>query len=151
MERLNLPTYLFKIKSEGQRKFIFDSIRKKYVVLTPEEWVRQNFIQYLINEKKYPSSLIAIEMALTLNKLSKRTDIVLFDRQGNPVIIVECKSPKVKITQDTFDQIARYNMKLKVNYLIVTNGITHYCCRMDYEKNTYSFLKEIPDYEGMNC
>ncbi len=151
MERLNLPTYLFKIKSEGQRKFIFDSIRKKYVVLTPEEWVRQNFIQYLINEKKYPSSLIAIEMALTLNKLSKRTDIVLFDRQGNPVIIVECKSPKVKITQDTFDQIARYNMKLKVNYLIVTNGITHYCCRMDYEDNTYSFLKDIPDYEGMNC
>ncbi|GAG33027.1 unnamed protein product, partial [marine sediment metagenome] len=126
MEALNLPTYSFKIKSEGQRKYIFDGVRKKYIQLTPEEWVRQNFVQFLIQEKKYPESLISIEMFFKINKLMKRSDIVIFNKQGNPVVIVECKSPGVKISQDTFDQIARYNMKFKVDYLIVTNGINHY-------------------------
>jgi len=150
MEALNLPTYSFKIKSEGQRKYIFDGVRKKYIQLTPEEWVRQNFVQFLIQEKKYPESLISIEMFFKINKLMKRSDIVIFNKQGNPVVIVECKSPGVKISQDTFDQIASYNMKFKVDYLIVTNGINHYCCMMDSMKNKYTFINEIPTFEELN-
>ena len=150
MEALNLPTYSFKIKSEGQRKYIFDGVRKKYIQLTPEEWVRQNFVQFLIQEKKYPESLISIEMFFKINKLMKRSDIVIFNKQGNPVVIVECKSSRVKISQDTFDQIARYNMKFKVDYLIVTNGINHYCCMMDSMKNKYTFINEIPTFEELN-
>jgi type I site-specific restriction endonuclease len=146
MENLNLPNYSFKIKSELQRNLIFDSIRKKYVKLTPEEWVRQNFIQYLIREKNFPPGLMAVEMGVNINKLPQRSDIVLFNAQGNPLVIVECKAARIKINQATFDQVARYNMKLRVNYLIVTNGLRHYCCQMDYENNSYRFLPEVPDY-----
>ncbi len=121
-------------------------LRKKNVVLTPEEWVRQNFIQYLIIEKKYPKSLIAIEKQLKINNLSKRTDILVFDKTGLTNIIVECKAPTVKITQDAFDQIARYNLSLNSNYLIVTNGMQHYYCKMDYQLKKYNFLNDIPDY-----
>ncbi|CAM1367780.1 Restriction endonuclease subunit R (fragment) [Tenacibaculum soleae] len=117
------------------------------MVLTPEEWVRQHFVQYLIDEKKYPVSLIAIEKQLTINNLKKRTDIVIFSSDGMPDIIVECKAPKIKISQDTFDQIARYNLKLNANYLVVTNGLQHYFCKLDKENETYIFLKEIPDYQ----
>ncbi len=146
MTNLNLPTYSFKIKSKENILYIFDILRKKDVVLTPEEWVRQNYIQFLISEKKYPKSLIAIEKQLKVNNLIKRTDILIFDKNGLPYIIVECKSPKVKITQDVFDQIARYNLKLQAKYLIVTNGIQHFYCQMDHQQMKYDFLKEIPNY-----
>ncbi|MCK5639056.1 MAG: type I restriction enzyme HsdR N-terminal domain-containing protein [Flavobacteriaceae bacterium] len=146
MKKLNLPPYSFKIKSKENKLYIFDMLRKKNVVLTPEEWVRQNFIQYLIIEKKYPKSLIAIEKQLKINNLSKRTDILVFDKTGLTNIIVECKAPTVKITQDAFDQIARYNLSLNSNYLIVTNGMQHYYCKMDYQLKKYNFLNDIPDY-----
>jgi len=146
METLNLPSYSYKIKSSGQRNLIFDEIRKKYVQLTPEEWVRQHFVNYLVNFKNYPRSLIAVEMNLKLNKLNKRCDIVLFNNQGVARLIVECKSPSVKISGKVFDQIAVYNMKLSVSYLIITNGLTHFCCIMDTETKSYRFSSEIPDY-----
>ncbi|WBX70544.1 type I restriction enzyme HsdR N-terminal domain-containing protein [Tenacibaculum retecalamus] len=147
MQKLNLPNYTFKLKSNENKTLIFDKWRKKYLVLTPEEWVRQHFVQFLIDEKKYPVSLIALEKQLTINNLKKRTDIVIFSSDGTPNIIVECKAPKIKIAQDTFDQIARYNLKLDANYLIVTNGLQHYFCKLDKENETYIFLEDIPDYK----
>tara|TARA_B100000780_G_scaffold125884_1_gene88284 strand:- start:2941 stop:3387 length:447 start_codon:yes stop_codon:yes gene_type:complete len=147
MQDLNLPTYNFKLKSNENKTLIFDNIRKKYVVLTPEEWVRQHYIYFLIEEKGYPRSLIALEKQLVINNRKKRTDILIFNTSGNPQIIVECKAPSIKITQATFDQIARYNLKLKANYLIVTNGLDHYYCKMDFEKESYIFLTEIPNYK----
>ncbi len=147
MQLLNLPSYQFKLKQNGVRTQIFDVIRKKYVALTPEEWVRQNFLQYLIQEKKFPASLIAVEAGLKYNQLQKRMDVLVYDKQGSPHLIVECKAPEVKISQDVFDQIARYNMVFKVKYLIVTNGINHFCCLMDYTKNAYQYLEVIPDFE----
>ncbi len=146
MQKLNLPTYKFKLKSSENKTLIFDKLRKRYFVLTPEEWVRQHFIQFLVDEKKYPTSLIAIEKQLIINNRKKRTDILIFNTEGNHHIIVECKAPSIKITQDTFDQIARYNLKLKAEYLIVTNGLKHFYCKMDFENETYIFLKEIPVY-----
>ena len=147
MQKLNLPNYNFKLKSSENKTLIFDKLRKKYMVLTPEEWVRQHFVSFLIEEKKYPVSLIALEKQLTINNRKKRTDILVFNSDGNPDIIVECKAPSIKISQDTFDQIARYNLKLKANYLIVTNGLEHFYCKMDFENETYVFLKEIPNYK----
>lgn len=146
MQPLNLPTYKFRIKSNENKFAIFDMIRKKYVVLTPEEWVRQHFISYLIEEKNYPISLIAVEKKLSINNLTKRTDILVFNTLGNPEIIVECKAPSIKITQDTFDQIARYNLKLNANYLIVSNGLDHFFCKMDTKNERYIFLENIPNY-----
>ena len=142
---LNLPEYSFKFKQLNNRNCIFDTIRKKYVVLNPEEWVRQNFIQFLISEKNYPASLIAIEVGLKYNQLQKRADILIY-HNGLPDILVECKAPEIKISQNTLDQIARYNMSLKVNHLIVTNGMEHFCCKMNYVDNSYQFLKSIPDF-----
>ena len=147
MIKLNLPTYNFKLKSKENKTLIFDKLRKKYMVLTLEEWVRQHFIHFLTKEKNYPTSLIAIEKQLTINNLKKRSDILVFNTDGKPEIIVECKAPSIKITQDTFDQIARYNLKLKANFLIVTNGLEHFYCKMDYKNETYIFLKEIPYYK----
>ncbi len=147
MQVLNLPPYQFKVKQEGLRTHIFDAIRKKYVVLTPEEWVRQNFLQYLIQDKKFPASLIAVEAGLKYNQLQKRMDVLIYNREGIPHLMVECKAPEVKITQDTFDQIARYNMAFKVKYLVVTNGLNHFCCQMDYEQNTFQYLEQIPFFE----
>ncbi|MBU0765963.1 MAG: type I restriction enzyme HsdR N-terminal domain-containing protein [Bacteroidetes bacterium] len=146
MQPLNLPNYSFKIKSAGQRKLIFDEIRKKWIALTPEEWVRQNVVRYLSDEKGWPVSLMAVETEIKVNRLSKRCDIVLHDNHGVPVMIVECKAPAVKITQEVFEQIARYNMALKVQYLLVTNGVRHFCCRMDYVWSRYEFVEEIPEY-----
>jgi hypothetical protein len=146
MQDLNLPTYKFKLKSNENKTLIFDNLRKKYVVLTPEEWVRQHYVSYLIEEKKYPTSLIAIEKQLVINNRKKRTDILVFNSDGKPEIIVECKAPSIKLTQVTFNQIARYNLKLKANFLILTNGLEHFYCKMDFEKETYIFLKEIPNY-----
>jgi hypothetical protein len=146
MKVLNLPFYKFNIKISENKRLIFDQLRKKYVVLTPEEWVRQHFISYLLSEKKYPASLIAIEKELKINGLKKRTDILIFNKKGFPNIIVECKAPSVPITQNTFDQIARYNLKLNASFLIVTNGLQHFYCQMDHENQQYVFLKDIPNY-----
>ncbi len=147
MQALNLPTYQFKLKQKGLVTQIFDAIRKKYVILTPEEWVRQNFLQFLIHEKKFPASLIAVEMGLKYNQLQKRADVLVYDKSGTPYLMVECKAPEVKITQDVFDQVARYNMNFKVKYLVITNGLNHFCCQMDYSTNNYNYLENIPFFE----
>lgn len=128
---------------------ILDPIRKKFVRLTPEEWVRQNFVQYLIHEGKYPPGLIAIEIMSKFNKLKNRVDVLVHDRKGNPVMIVECKSPEIKINDEVFDQIVRYNMGFRVPYLIVTNGMDHYACKIDVENNKYEFLLVIPLYDDL--
>lgn len=146
MTNLNLPKYSFRIKNRENKLYIFDKIRKKDLLLTEEEWVRQNFVSYLHEDKKYPLSLIALEKQCKVNDLVKRTDILVFDKTGSPYIIVECKAPQIAISQDTFDQIARYNMKLNATYLIVTNGLQHYICQMDHIARQYQFLKEIPEY-----
>ena len=149
MQRLNLPTYSFKLKSEDGRNLIYDDIRRRYVALTPEEWVRQNFIRYLVHEGKYPPGLIAVEVMSPFNNLRKRVDILIHNRQGKPVMIVECKSPEIKLDDAVFDQIVCYNMGFKVPYIIVTNGMDHYACRIDHLTNKYEFLLVIPLYEDL--
>tara|TARA_R110001583_G_scaffold26159_2_gene94438 strand:+ start:741 stop:1187 length:447 start_codon:yes stop_codon:yes gene_type:complete len=146
MQRLNFPHYDFRFKNSENNIYIFDAIRKKFVVLQPEEWVRQNVVQYLITEKKYPKSLINVEKQIIVNKIKKRYDVVVFDSIGNIVLLVECKAPQIPITQKTFDQIARYNMNLNATYLMVTNGLDHIYCKMDYAQEKYTFLKHIPDF-----
>ncbi len=143
---LNLPIYKLKMKIVNETTQIFDQVRKKYLKLTSEEWVRQNFIQYLNKEKNYPIGLIGVEKMVKYNNLKTRADIILYNTNGKAAMIVECKSPEIKITQDSFHQIAKYNFQLKVKYLIVTNGNKHYCCKMDYEKNKINFLKQIPNF-----
>lgn len=146
---LNLPVFDAKLRETANGLEIFDLLRKKYITLTPEEWVRQHFVHYLINEKNYPSSLMANETAIKLNSLNKRCDTVVYNRELNPVVICEYKNPNIEITQEVFDQIVRYNIVLRVSFLIVSNGITHYCCKMDYEHNTYEYLTEIPSYSDI--
>ncbi len=146
MQKLNLPEYSFRIKTTEGKSFIFDSLRKKYVRLTPEEWVRQNFVQFLIVEKNYSVSLIVVEASVKVNGNPQRADLVVFDRSGNPALVAEFKAPEIKISQQTFDQIVRYNMQLKVPFLIVSNGLEHFCCQINYEDNSYAFLAEIPDF-----
>ncbi len=146
MQRLNFPVYDFRFKNSENKVYIFDAIRKKFVVLQPEEWVRQNVVQFLIYDKKYPHSLINVEKQMIINNIKKRYDIVVFDRSGSITLLVECKSPQIPITQTTFDQIARYNMQLKAKYLMVTNGLDHFYCKMDYDLENYMFLKHIPDF-----
>lgn len=150
MESLNLPTYSFKLKSEGGRNLIFDEIRRRYVVLTPEEWVRQNFIRYLVSEKFYPAALMVLEKQFGYNRMIKRFDVMVYNRRGDPVLLVECKAPAVKLDQKVFDQIALYNLEFNLPYLIVTNGINHYCCRYLKGRGKYQFLAEIPDYSVFN-
>lgn len=149
MHPLNLPTYSFKIKDESNTRYIFDAFRLKWLKLTPEEWVRQHFAYYLMMEKNYPKGRLALEYGLKINGLSRRCDIVFFDNALQPKLIVECKAPKVPINQKVFDQIARYNFQLKVDFLIVTNGLQHFACRIDYEKQTYYYLKEIPEFNEL--
>ena len=146
MIRLNLPRYSFRIKSKENKLYIFDRNRKKEVLLTDEEWVRQHFVEYLVTDKNYPRSRVAVEKKCQVGQMTKRTDIVVFDREGKADIIVECKAPGIRINQDTFDQIARYNLQLKANYLIVTNGLEHFFCQMDHEAQEYKFLKDIPSF-----
>lgn len=146
MQKLNLPEYTFTIKNEKSKQMIFDGVRKKYVRLTPEEWVRQNFIQFLVSEMSYPAALLAVEAGVNVNNNPQRADLVVFDRRGNPAMVVEFKAPEVKITQQTFDQIARYNMRLKVKFLVVSNGLQHFCCRLDFEAGSYAFLPDIPAF-----
>lgn len=149
MQKLNFPSYPFKIKEDDKRTQIFDTVRKKYVALTPEEWVRQHIITFLITEKKFPASLIAVEVSLNRGTKKQRADIVIYTNDGKPRMIIECKAPEVKITQDVFYQIARYNAPLKMNYLVVTNGLMHFCCKMDYKNDEHVFIKEIPLYKAI--
>lgn len=144
--KLNLPTYSFRTKQEGDKLKIFDEIRKKFLVLTPEEWVRQNFIRYLVELKSFPASLMAVETGLQLNGNQFRADLLVYNKQGKPWMIVEFKAPEVKITQKTFDQIARYNLTFEVPFLIVSNGLEHYCCRVDFEAKNYQFFREVPQF-----
>jgi len=144
---LNLPQYPFRLKEENNTTHIFDDIRKKFLVLTPEEWVRQHFVQFLIREKKYPRSLIKLEGGLKLNSRQKRSDILIFNTSGEKIVLVECKAPSVKISQAAFDQVARYNAIHRVKYLVVSNGLSHFCCEIDFENDNYSFLKELPVYQ----
>lgn len=146
MLALNLPPYPFKISNKSGKKYIFDVLRKKYVILTPEEWVRQHFTHFLLEHKGYPEGLLANEVQLDLNGTKKRCDTVLYNRDLTARMIVEYKAPHVRITQTVFDQITRYNMVLKVEYLVVTNGIFHYCCHIDYAARSYVFLPDIPAY-----
>jgi len=146
MQELNFPSYAFRLKSSENKTLIFDIIRKKYVVLTPEEWVRQHVLRFLLEEKNYPASLIAVERQLKIHTRTKRTDIVVYNTQGTPEVLIECKAPSVKITQDAFDQIARYNLTANSSYLMVTNGLSHFFCQIDAENETYVFLKDIPEY-----
>lgn len=148
MEQLNFNSYPFRFKNSENKIAIFDIIRKKFILLTPEEWVRQHVVWFLIEEKKYPKSLINVEKVITLNGLTKRYDVVVYNTNGTIEVLVECKASKIKIDQTTFDQIARYNMVLKSNYLMVTNGLAHFYCQMDYQKEQYHFLKEIPNYKN---
>ena len=146
MPQLNLPIAALKTKLVEGTTQVFDQVRKKYLVLTPEEWVRQHFIHYLNQEKNYPLGLMGAEKMVKYNGMKTRADIVLYAADGKPNMIVECKAPNVKITQDAFNQIAKYNFKLKVPFLVVTNGMQHFCCKMEYESNEIKFLEEIPTY-----
>jgi hypothetical protein len=149
MRTLNLPSYDFDFKIIGEKQYIFDVIRRKYVVNTPEEWVRQNFIRYLVAEKGYVETLMSIEHEISLNRLSKRCDAVVFSKNGKPLMILEFKSPDVPVSQEVFDQIVRYNMVLKVNFLLITNGMKHFCCKINFQNKDYVFLREIPDYDDL--
>lgn len=146
MLQLNLPAYETRMCSRDGKRMIFDSLRKAYVTLTPEEWVRQHFVNFMTNFKGYPATLMANEVAIMLNGMKRRCDTVVYDKELRPRVIVEYKAPSVKITKEVFAQISRYNLTLQVDYLIVSNGLRHYCCKMDYEKGSYTFLQEIPEY-----
>ncbi len=146
MQKLNFPAYSFRFKNSENKVLIFDEIRKKFVVLTPEEWVRQHVIQLLLLEKNYPKSYINVEKTIKINGLSKRYDLVVFEPNGKIFLLVECKAPEVPISQNTFDQIARYNMVLEAKNLMVSNGLNHYFCQMDFENERYQFLRELPDF-----
>lgn len=148
--KLNIPYTPLKVKEQDGIVKVFDPLRDKLVALTPEEYVRQQFTAWLRNAFHYPSSLMANEIGIEVNATKKRCDSVVFNRDGSPLLIVEYKAPDVRITQDTFDQIVRYNMVLHARYLIVSNGLNHYCCVVDYANNSYHFIPSIPDYNDLN-
>lgn len=146
MLQLNLPEYNFRIKKQDEKLLIFDNQRKRYVSLTPEEWVRQHFIRFIIEEKGYPAASIAVEKQLNINGMKKRCDAILYDSYAKPVLIIEFKAPNVTISQATFDQVAVYNAKLKVEFFIISNGMEHFCCRVNEKTSRYEFFPEIPLY-----
>ena len=148
MHALNLPSYAFHIR-EGARPMIFDPVRRKYVRLTPEEWVRQHFVQYLVQDLGTPAALVAIEKAFVYQGMTRRADVVVHDRQGTPLLMVECKAPEVAIRQAVFDQVARYNKVVAARYLVVTNGLVHYCAALDPDAHTYQFLDALPAYDDL--
>ncbi len=150
MKSLNLPTYSFKIKSEGNNEYIFDELRKKYVRLTPEEWVRQNIILFLGSERNFPVSRIVVEKSLRVYNLRKRADILVYGSSGEPLLLAECKSPDIKISNDTFLQASIYNYHFRVKYLLITNGMKHYCCSVDFTDGKISFLDDIPFYSNID-
>ncbi|MEK9517037.1 MAG: type I restriction enzyme HsdR N-terminal domain-containing protein [Flavobacteriaceae bacterium] len=148
MEKLNFHDFDFSFKSKENKTYIFDPIRKKWLVLNPEEWVRQHCIQFLLKTKNVPLGFIQVEKKLNVNNTEKRYDLVVFKPDHSIDLLVECKSPKVKITQKTFDQIAQYNLVLKSDYLMLTNGLNHFFCKMDFEKRKYLFLPDLPNYNS---
>ena len=143
---INLPSYEIKLREQGGKREIFDFLRRRYVALTPEEWVRQHFVHYLVEHKGYPKGLLANELELQVGEKHLRCDTVLYNNELQPVMIVEYKAPDIAITQRVFDQITVYNMLLHVDYLVVSNGLQHYCCRMDYARRSYEFLRDIPNF-----
>ena len=146
MQTLNFPLYEFRFKSSENKRYIFDIIRKKFVVLTPEEWVRQHTIHFLLKKKHYPQSLMSVEKRIYINHLTKRYDIVIYRSDGSIFLVVECKAPQVAITQEVFDQIARYNMQLQAENLMITNGLQHIFYQVDLLKQAYVFLRELPEF-----
>jgi len=146
---LNFPPYEPRTKAEGKRTLIFDSIRKKYVALTPEEWVRQHLIHYLITEKGYPATLISVETPLKYARVGKRSDILVNDRNGQPLMLAECKAPEVAVTQKVFEQIAIYNLTILAPCLMVTNGLQHYCLSAATDSSPACFLSEVPAYDDL--
>lgn len=150
MIELNLPTYPYRLRRNADGNIaIWDATRRRYVVLTPEEWVRQHFVAFLVAHRGFPAGRIGNEISLTLNGMPRRCDTIVYDAQGNPLALVEYKAPHVAITQNTFNQIVRYNSQFLVSYIIVSNGLSHYCCRIDYTSRTHTFLPEIPTYDDM--
>lgn len=149
MFRLNLPPYPIKITERGDKRMIFDFLRRKYVALTPEEWVRQHFVHYLVEHKGYPQGLLGNEIELRTGEKRLRCDSILYNKVAAPMMIIEYKAPTIPIQQKTFDQISVYNLLLKVDYLIVSNGLQHFCCKMDYANQRYTFLRAIPDYQDL--
>jgi len=149
MLQLNLPEYNFRIKKLDEKFLIFDSQRKRYVSLTPEEWVRQHFIRFLIEEKGYPAAYLAVEKQLNMNGMKKRCDAILYNEHALAILIIELKAPTVPITQATFDQVAVYNAKLKVDFFMISNGIEHYCCKVDTLNSQYKFFPELPEYSKL--
>ena len=149
MFRLNLPPYPIKIQEKGEKRQIFDFLRRKWVALTPEEWVRQHFTHYLVEHKGYPKGLLANEVELRIGEKRLRCDTILYNRELRPRMIVEYKAPTIQLQQKTFDQISAYNLLLKVDYLVVSNGLQHYCCKMDYDHQRYQFLETIPDHQNI--
>ena len=147
MQKLNLPEINATLKKEYGKVWIFDMIRKKYIVLTPEEWVRQHFIHYLIHELHYPRSLFRIESSLTYNKLQKRSDILIFDRAGKPWMLIECKSADIRLSQKAFNQVAVYNMTVNAKYIAVTNGMVHFCCEASVDGKDATFLESFPPFQ----
>lgn len=149
MQPLHFPSYAFRFKSSENKRYIFDEVRKKFVVLQPEEWVRQHVIWFLTLEKKYPKEHINVEKEIQVNRLKKRYDVVVFKADGRIALVVECKAPEVAITQETFDQVAQYNYALQADFLMVTNGLNHYFCKTDAVQRRYIFLKDIPPYSRL--
>ncbi|MBQ7181007.1 MAG: type I restriction enzyme HsdR N-terminal domain-containing protein [Bacteroidaceae bacterium] len=146
MQALNLPRTELKIVRKGGRLAVFDTLRQRFVALTPEEWVRQHFVRFLQQYRQFPAGAMANEVTVELNGMRKRCDTLVYGRHAEPLMIVEYKAPSVEITQQTFDQICRYNMRLRVRWLVVSNGLQHYCCSIDYDQVTYSFISEVPCY-----
>lgn len=149
METLNLPAYDLRVTEQNGKRVVYDPTRQTYVALTPEEWVRQHFLQYLLQELDVPAGLVATEASFQFERQTWRADIVAYDRQGDPLLLVECKAPSVSVGQDAFDQGARYNLVLNARYLVVTNGLAHYACRVDLDAGTYAFLDDLPPYEAL--
>lgn len=147
LKALNLPEFDYNIQKRGETHVIYDEIRKDYFVLTPEEWVRQNFVHFLVNHHNYSKNYIKLEKQIKVNNRVKRFDVLVYNKDAKPFLLIECKAPEVKISQATFSQIATYNMTLKVPYLIVTNGLQHFICEIDFENNSYKYLQEIPAFQ----
>ena len=149
MNELHLPPFDVKVRGKKEKPEIFDFLRKRYVALTPEEWVRQHFVHWLVEGKGYPKGLVGNEVALACGEKKLRCDSIVYNKEGSPLMIIEYKAPTVSLTQRVFHQISAYNLLLHVDYLVVSNGLQHYCCRMDYEAQTFHFLQEIPDYDKL--
>lgn len=144
MRQLNFPLLNVRLRKNVDLTDVWDVVRKRWLILTPEEWVRQHLILYLNSEKKFSLNLMAVEKNIKVNGMSRRYDLVVYDNTSKPLLLAECKAPDIKLTQATFDQAARYNMTMRVPYLLITNGLEHFCCKIDFEKKSYSFLEEIP-------